>query len=357
MTSRPRFRRASILTALVGVLATLAATLVAGPATATNSGSGNADQGLAFYRLSTSVPGSGVLWADQSGSFDVTVKAVPGGTNVQQPIDKALIYLPSSFSSVAVSNAAFRASNDGYWTATVTTGGNVLIDAVDTTGGREGLWPGDSVTVSITVTPIKANTYTIPVSAAVQHDVTDPNNHADQIGPDPTVTVGNKTTCEAGTDCTGTTHGVTVTGNANDKSASVTTYIAPDPSVFPQSTLALTMTCGQGSPVLVFNVSADRSKTITEVLSGDHSSDYVACWGSPDQFYVPTGKNSVAWATTTNPVDGWYEGLLPTCKALKISKIDPTAYPCVDSATYNRKSGTTTIVILAPAGDPRLTGF
>ena len=343
----------------MGVLATLAATLVAGPATATNSGSGNADQGLAFYRLSTSVPGPGVLWADQSGSFDVTVKAIQGGTNVQQPIDKALIYLPSSFSAVSVSNAPFQASNNGEWTATVTTGGNVLIDAVDTTGGREGLWPGDSVTVSITVTPTRTNTYTIPVSAAVQHDVTDPNNHADQIGPDPTVTVGSKSDCTATKDCTDTTSGVTVTGIANGQSASVTTYLAPDPSTFPQSSLALAMTCApqQGSPVLVFNVSADRSKTITEVLSGNHSSDYVACWGMPTKFYVTTGKNSVDWASTTNPVDGWYEGLLPTCKALQINKIDQTAYPCVDSATYDKKAGTTTVVLLAPAGDPRVTGF
>jgi hypothetical protein len=356
MTSRPRFRRASILTALVGVLA---ATLVAGPATATNSGHHKADQGLAFYTPSTSVGGDGYLYVGASGRVDVTVTAIDGGTNVQQPIDKALIEFPGSFNVDSASTP-----NGSGWSVTQIGASSVLVEADKMTGGREGLWPGDSITVTIHVTPSKYGTFSIGVSAAVQHDVTDPKDHAVQVGDDPTVTVGIQASCAPGTTCTGSIGGFTIKGNSDGTTNDTLKAHLSSSGMWCQSDAS--------APVVDLNIltaagaDSQRSKQISQpdVPAGTN-----ACFGSPNPFYAVDSSGNISAAGTHN---GEYEGSLPTCSAL-VAFLSPSGghhhhgsdldndgdddddvsasagYPCVDSTVTDH------LVVLAPGGDPRFT--
>jgi len=357
MKLRARLRRTSGLIAIVGVLATVTALLVAGPASATNSGGQKADQGLAFYTPSATVAGDGYLYASTSGKVAVTIAAIDGGTNVQQPIDKALIEFPGSF-TVDSNPVTFDLNG---WTATLVDSSTVLIQADKLPGGREGLWPGDSITATIHVTPDHYGTFAIGVSAAVQHDVTDPKDHALQVGDDPQVTVGIQKSCAPGATCQGSIGGFTIKGNSDASTNDLLKAHLSATGMWCQSS--------PSTPVVDLNivtaagVDSSRSKTISEpgVAAGTK-----ACFGSPTAFFAVDGTGKIGPAGTHN---GEYEGVLPTCSALAAwlysssghhhsgrdndgdedDVVSPSVdYPCVDGTADH-------LVVLAPAGDPRLT--
>lgn len=373
MKLRPRLSRTTFVTALVGAGATIAATIFAGPALATGSGP-KADQGLAFYTVHrTSAP---VIYVDVPAQMSLKITANDGssvgGTNVQQPIDKALITLDGSFdtSDYPMTGASASASYDsgigfGDWSATIdNVNHTVLIETVNDSSGREGLWPGDSVTVTFTVTPTVPGPFDIPVVAAVQHDVTDPNHHAVQTNDDPTVNVGIQVNCNpnklCGSGSASLLSGYQIAAGRDQTADTLRAHINDSAS----------MHCTSSTGFLAFDITvdstggqSDRSKIVT-LTGADNTTP--ACWGSDLPFYTtsdatdPTMSGAIRFTGTgdQNPALGnEYEGLLPTCSDLGDyfknlgTHLKVSDYPCVDSSV------TTALVIDAPPGDPRVTGY
>lgn len=398
MKLRPRLNRTSAVTAIIGVLATIAALLVAGPATATNGGTKQADQGLAYFTvknpLNTSDGTIVPLYVGVPGLVAIKIKAVnpdPTNINIQQPIDKARIHLPGSlpisdwvFTTSAPSAGSWSVVN---WNESANT---VDIEAANDGSGREGLWPDDWVTITFTVTPTADGTFTeggsfnndgtfspdgtgITIDAAVQHNITDPQDHAVQVAPPlPSVTVGKAEDCQAHKTCTDVTLGsstngtsgstsFTIHGNKSNNPGNVTGYVDLSGGditscQYPDGTYA-----GAG-PTLQFEVTTDRDGTVTFTEPGDlynSSNDFAACWSL--DFPGATGGDFYSAPLTSASQTLVSTGWLPMCTDLK--SLIPSSwsdYPCVSGVSQVIKGGsvkTTTVTVSFPPGDPRVTGF
>ncbi len=350
---------------------------------------GKADQGLAFFTVTNQNAGADFLYTNVDGTLTLRINAKDGssvgGTKVQQAIDKAQIILPAAFGSVSVAGSTLvqegadgrKAKNgaDLSWSVEVNNR-TITINADKIPGTKEGLWPGDYIDVPIKATPTASGTFTqggttsggvftpdgsgIQISAAVQHDITDPNEHAVQIAPPPSVVIGiGSTTACSGSSCSHTLSDFKVSSTSATSGSSLTMGLASLPGV---------LSCqSQGANSILFvDITNAGSKTITEDTSSN-----TACWGAPKKFYAvdSTGQiGSAAWNATNNE----FEGVLPTCRTLLSylqtnglggyaytdedgdgdgdwDDLAVTDFPCVQS------SWRSTLVIFAPAGDPRLT--
>lgn len=107
------------------------------------------------------------------------------------------------------------------------------------------------------------------------------------------------------------------------------------------------LSCTIYGGVLTFTVT-NRSKVITLTLAASivqqaHKKNFNICWGSPTPFITKNGATS-----EFNPANNEYEGLLPGCRWGGPS-------PCI-AFQYRTYGGAVVTTVLAPAGDPHISG-
>jgi hypothetical protein len=147
--------------------------------------------------------------------------------------------------------------------------------------------------------------------------------------------------CQSGQACqSGTVSSAGTSGSVTTGPASTSDVLTATGGGFPS------LSCTGYGGVLSFTVT-NRSKIITTTLAASiarqlHQRFFSICWGSPTPFITTNGKTSAF-----NPANDEYEGLLPVCRWRGPS-------PCI-AFQYRKYGGAVVTIVLAPAGDPRIT--
>jgi hypothetical protein len=153
--------------------------------------------------------------------------------------------------------------------------------------------------------------------------------------------VGQLIHCQAGQPCqSGTVTAGGTSGTARAGAAASSGTLTATGGGFPA------LSCTSAGGVLTFSASRAQvitvSRTFTKAYGAGHWRSVNICWGAPVPFATKGGRTSAF-----NPANGEYEGLLPACGWHRPA-------PCV-KAQYRTWSGKVVAIVLAPAGDPRIT--
>ncbi|KAA1417820.1 hypothetical protein F0U44_16175 [Nocardioides humilatus] len=342
-----RARRATgAASTVVALLASLlaAAPLVSPPA---------AEAATKFAYYSTFGP-SNLVPVDTLQVVSVTIQNT--STNSAR-IGSARITLPEEFSDPSVPEIIYS-SKGKKWTASIVDS----VVSVAVKGG--GLLPKNAfITVPITTTPTELGGYQLPISAWKNKKFRDTNPMVQHLGDDASVAVSRElpggavvVDCGFGTCDTEDSDELygedsepmpqsdiyNVYAGPGEEPSVITAYVEYTPDGDP-----LRMSCQSVDQVLVFDVTGDRPKEITDYRIDMENTD--VCYGQPTPWEDYEGLTKYY-----NPDTGLYEGFLDGCTE------NPYAYgwggtsPCISSIDFV-DSETWRFHIMAAPGDPRIT--
>lgn len=267
-------------------------------------------------------------------------------------MDTATIQVPTGFSNPTLGTVTVTSLPSKSWSANVT-GDTVTLTAGDP-ALTNGLAPGESVSVIINTTPSLAtvgpgHTFDTTASGTTPLETTAFDNTQPA---DPTVTVVNEQVncpslqgCETGTVSlknTSASAAASTGGTDETLTLSVGGSFAASLRICADSTRFTAV----GEAVTTNVTGGDRSHTVTITLPKTVNNSPGApgaeridiCAAADGPFVTKDGTPAVQNADT-----GLYEGLIPNCPALPVTK-------CVVSRT--RQAGSTVITIFVEPGDP-----
>ncbi|KAA1417818.1 hypothetical protein F0U44_16165 [Nocardioides humilatus] len=305
------------------------------------------------YSRYTTVGPSGLIEVDTSQVIEVTI------TNVSTKatrLGSARFTLPESFLDASVPPIIYS-SKGKKWTASIS---ESVVSVAAKGGGTLGKL--QSITVPLTATPDEVGGFQLAITAWRNPKFRDTDPMMEHYGYDAAVAVGEEIPGDAvvvscGLDPCDTEDSDPLTGvdsapmpqsdvyqvyaEDGDEPSVITAYVDYTPLGDP-----LRMSCQNVDQVLVFDVTGNRAKVVTDERTDWANLDF--CLGAPYPWQDGSGDYQ-----TYNPATGLFEGQVSGCTENPYGYLEGGNSPCIEAFFVD--VDTVLYELYAPPGDPRIT--